>query len=82
MHAIEGQDRPRTVDLDQGVGTPVEEKLCLRRPKMQGYGYILTMITLALLMMPVDARAADDQTSPRDGAATRWRNEEFVMNAS
>jgi hypothetical protein len=27
------------------------------------------------------ARVADHQTSPRDGAATRWRNEGFAMSA-
>jgi hypothetical protein len=44
----------------------------MRRLTMQGYGYILTMTAFAFLMMPVHARAADDQviTLTCDGSVT------------
>ena len=44
----------------------------MRRLTMQGYGYTLTMTAFAFLMMPVDARAADDQviTLTCDGIVT------------
>jgi hypothetical protein len=44
----------------------------MQRLTMQGYGYILTMTACAFLMMPVHARAADDQviTLTCDGSVT------------
>jgi hypothetical protein len=54
--------RPLTyVKVANQSGPKGEAAIIMQRLTMQRYGYILTMTAFGFLMMPVDARAADDQ---------------------